>query len=115
MAKEDEGQSEVTLPFFKARIPTKQTAEIIAILSMLGLILTGFMLFEHRVEATGHAKSLEKKLDDNNQNLVVIMREMIELQKAALNEQREQTCLSRFDAKDRKENLDFCRRIGRQR
>ena len=93
---EDGGTSvEVDAEKKTLKISGKQTAEIIAVLSSIGLMWVGWVLYTHNNEA----KAGVDKLNDGISQMVAAQTEL--------------TCLLGFPEKDRELKADFCKRISR--
>ena len=51
-----------------------------------------------------------------NSNIVVVIKEQIQIQRETLNAQREANCLSRLDPQNKRESdIEYCRSLGRGR
>lgn len=76
----------------------------IAIAIMAGsLIYIGVVLNVHEAGAV-----------EKNHNIIVLIKEQVQIQRESLNAQREANCLSRLDPKNRREaDIEFCRQLGR--
>lgn len=110
-----EEQVELSAPFLKGKFPIKRMAEIISVLAVGALLWVGLNLNEHRSEAKDNSADLKKQLQENNAATLGVIKELIELQKSTLSEQRRQTCLQEFEPKDRADKRAFCKEIGKQR
>ncbi|MDH4172142.1 MAG: hypothetical protein OEW90_05010 [Betaproteobacteria bacterium] len=98
------------------RLPAKRALEIITTASLIVSGALGFGLWQHTVEANDDAKSIKRSIEDANKATVGALNSRGDSQerllKAILIEAREQTCLQRFDPKERKNQEQFCRRLA---
>lgn len=97
MAEESSGETSVEVDAAKKtlKITGKKTAEIIAILSAVGLMWVGWVLYTHSTEA----KAGTDRMQDGIERMV--------------RSQRELTCLLGFPEKDREHKTEFCKRVSR--
>lgn len=98
MSEEAENGADVDLKLAGQEIRLKNVKSLNTILTLVGAIAACFavyLLMQHQVEAKEGGKDLAAA--------------MKEVAQAA----REQTCIMRFEQKDRVQNADFCKQIAR--
>lgn len=99
---EDNTESSITTPLGGVSFKGKKTAEFIAILSMVGVLWVGWVLWEHKAEAK----------QDNN-NIALAIREFTAAQRESTVVQRVTNCLMATKQDEREAKLAQCERIAR--
>lgn len=102
MSENSSSESTITTPLGSVAWKGKRMSEFIAILCLCLLFLLSYVLWEHKAEA---------KTD--SLNLAAVIQQMAAAQTAMVQATREQTCILRFDQKERQVNADFCKQISR--
>ena len=101
------GYAEISLPFFKGKLPTKKAAEFISVLSLGALFFIGYLVFQHSAHADADGKETKEVIIKESSKQLKILNAM--LRQATI-----QTCLQQFDPKDRINKLTFCKELARQ-
>lgn len=89
------GGAEIKTPVGSLSFNGKKTAEFIAVLSLVSLVLIGYVLFEHKEDT--HRK---------DEALLSTLREMVSAQ-------REQNCLIAMPQNEREARSELCKRLSR--
>lgn len=105
--QEGNGYAEVSLPFFKGKLPTKKAAEFISVLSLGALFFVSYLIFQHSARAETEGKEIKEVITKESSKQLKILNAM--LRQATI-----QTCLQQFDPKDRINKLTFCKELARQ-
>ena len=78
---------------------------VIGMIVCSGLVLIGYVLYEHKGDA-------KQQAHDTTTELVTVVREMTVVAKEGVRAQREQTCLLTLPQELREKNTEFCKRMA---
>ncbi len=104
MAEETGNGADVAVDAFGAKVNVKNVKSLNTILTLIAALAASFCAYlinQHQVEAKDAGKSF-----------VEALKEQTEAMRDGIAATREQTCLLRFDQKERQTNAEFCRTVS---
>ena len=114
---DDKTQTSIQTPLGSVSFNGKRTAEFISILSLCALMIVGYALWEHKTDADNNAtdiKILLKEVSNANRDAI---QEMVRVQRANVEAQREMNCLISLPQDERRKEFtaanSLCKRLSR--
>lgn len=102
MAEEQVSELDAQIAGQKFSIKSASLNTIATVATLLGVILLGYVLWQHKVDAKDQGDSLNKAINA-----------MIQAQQDATSAHRETNCLIGFAEGQREQKAEFCKRISR--